>query len=133
MAMIAGTGAVWASLRRASAGAGRMVAVAGARARTQRAGWAGLLLGLLLGLSACGQPASQAALQKMKVGLSSWVGHDPLLLARDRGLTDARPIKRVELQSSAETMRHLRNGVLDAAALIDVAPLQRVLSERSAP
>ncbi|WP_291067025.1 hypothetical protein [Hydrogenophaga sp.] len=44
------------------------------------------VLGLVLGLSACGQPTPQAAL---KVGLSNWVGHDPLVLAREQGFTDA--------------------------------------------
>lgn len=53
----------------------------------------------------------------LKLGLNPWVGYDPLVLARDRGLLDDRLVKVVELSSSSETLRHFRNGLLDAAAL----------------
>lgn len=68
---------------------------------------------LALGLSAC-SPATETPLV---VGLNTWVGYDPLVLARDRGLADASQVKIVELISSAEALRHLRNGALDAACL----------------
>lgn len=71
------------------------------------------LLFMLVWLAGC-QPAPQAPL---KVGMNAWVGYDPLALARDKGLLDARQVKVVELSSSAETLRHFRNGLLDAAAL----------------
>lgn len=49
--------------------------------------------------------------------MNPWVGYDPLVLARDRGLTDPRQLGVVELPSASETLRHLRNGLLDAATL----------------
>ncbi|OOG87353.1 hypothetical protein B0E41_03930 [Hydrogenophaga sp. A37] len=71
------------------------------------------LLLMLVWLAGC-QPAPQAPL---KVGMNAWVGYDPLALARDKGLLDARQVKVIELPSSAETLRNFRNGLLDAAAL----------------
>lgn len=53
----------------------------------------------------------------LTVGMNPWVGYDPLVLARDRGLTDPRQLRVVELASASETLRHLRNGLLDAATL----------------
>lgn len=67
----------------------------------------------LLALAAC----SEAPAPPLTVGMNPWVGYDPLVLARDRGLTDARQLRVVELASASETQRHLRNGLLDAAAL----------------
>ena len=79
----------------------------------QRA-WAGaLLLVASLLLTAC-QPAPVAPL---KVGMNSWIGYDPLVLARDRELIDRSQVKVVELSSSSETLRSFRNGLIDAAAL----------------
>lgn len=71
------------------------------------------LAGLVLVLSSCSEPPQPP----LVVGLNTWVGYDPLVLARDRGLADARRVKVVELISSAEALRHLRNGLLDAAGL----------------
>lgn len=68
---------------------------------------------LWLGLAGCGEPLQPP----LTVGINTWVGYDPLVLARDRGLTDPQAVKVVELISSAEAVRHLRNGLLDAAAL----------------
>ena len=79
-------------------------------------GWIRATVGaacLLLGLAACGEPPRPP----LTVGINTWVGYDPLVLARDRGMTDRQTIKVVELISSAEAVRHLRNGLLDAAAL----------------
>lgn len=67
----------------------------------------------LLVLAACSEPVTPP----LTVGMNPWVGFDPLVLARDRGLTDARQLRVVELASSSETLRHLRNGLLDAAML----------------
>lgn len=67
----------------------------------------------LAALAAC-QPLPQAPL---KLGMNPWVGYDPMVLARDRGLMDAAQVKVVELASGSETMRYLRNGLLDGAAL----------------
>lgn len=66
-----------------------------------------------LALSACGEPATPP----LTVGMNPWVGYDPLVLARDRGLADARQLRVVELASASETLRHMRNGLLDAATL----------------
>ncbi|MGE0426420.1 MAG: ABC transporter substrate-binding protein [Hydrogenophaga sp.] len=68
---------------------------------------------LSIGLSGCGEPPRPP----LTVGINTWVGYDPLVLARDRGMTDRQIVKVVELISSAEALRHLRNGLLDAAAL----------------
>ena len=65
------------------------------------------------GIVACSEPARPP----LVVGINTWVGYDPLVLGRDRGLADARQVKVVELISSAEALRHLRNGLLDAAGL----------------
>ena len=67
----------------------------------------------LLAVAACGE----APAPPLTVGMNPWVGYDPLVLARDRGLTDARQVRVVELASASETLRHLRNGLLDAATL----------------
>jgi len=82
-------------------------------------GTVGRLLGvwlgafLLLGLVAC-TPAPRPPLT---VGLNPWVGYDPLVLARERGLADTTRVKIVELPSHAENFRHFRNGLLDAMAI----------------
>lgn len=80
--------------------------------RSRLVRWLGAL-GLALGAVACSEPLAPP----LTVGINTWVGYDPLVLARDRGLTDAQQVKVVELISSAEALRHLRNGLLDAAGL----------------
>jgi len=82
----------------------------------QTAASAGLAIGVLtawLGLTACSEPPVPA----LTVGMNTWVGYDPLVLARDQQLIDTQQVKVVELSSSSETLRHFRNGLLDAAAL----------------
>lgn len=69
--------------------------------------WLGVLL------SACENPP----VAPLKIGMNPWVGYDPLVLARDTGLLDARRVKVVELPSGSEVLRQFRNGVLEAAAL----------------
>ena len=64
-------------------------------------------------LAGCGD----APKPPLAVGMNAWVGYDPLVLARDRQLIDARRVKVVELASGAEVQRSLRNGLLDAAAV----------------
>ncbi len=68
---------------------------------------------LAFGLVAC----NEVPQPPIAVGLNTWVGYDPLVLARDRGWSDERQVKVVELISTAETVRHLRNGLLDAAGM----------------
>ncbi|WP_304914616.1 ABC transporter substrate-binding protein [Hydrogenophaga sp.] len=73
----------------------------------------GMVLGLGLLMAACESPLPPP----LVVGMNSWVGYDPLVLARDRNLIDTTQIKVVELTSSTEAMRGFRNGLIDAAAL----------------
>lgn len=79
----------------------------------RQTGLAGLGLAGWPFLGGC-QPVPPAPL---KLGLNAWVGYDPLILARERGLIDTRAVKVIELPSSSETLRHFRNRLLDAAAL----------------
>ncbi|MCU0764159.1 MAG: ABC transporter substrate-binding protein [Hydrogenophaga sp.] len=79
--------------------------------RRALAGVAALAASLLL--AGC-QPAPVAPL---KVGMNSWIGYDPLVLARDGDWIDRSQVKVVELSSSSETLRSFRNGLIDAAAL----------------
>lgn len=71
---------------------------------------AGLALALLAG---CGE----APQLPLRVGLNPWVGYDPLVLARERGLFDPSDLRVVELETSSESARQLRNGLIEAAGL----------------
>jgi len=73
----------------------------------------GVAMAATLWLAGCGDPVHPP----LSVGMNAWVGYDPLVLARDRQQIDSRQIKVVELATASETQRHLRNGLLDAAAL----------------
>lgn len=53
----------------------------------------------------------------LRVGINPWVGYDPLVLAREQALVNAKQLQIIELQSNTESIRALRNGLLDAAAL----------------
>ncbi len=81
-----------------------------ARAAVGRLLCVGALAGLL---AACSEPPQPP----LVVGINTWVGYDPLVLARDRGVADEKQVKVVELISSAEALSHLRNGLLDAAGM----------------
>lgn len=72
-----------------------------------------VLLAFTLHLGACESPPPPP----LVLGMNSWVGYDPLVLARDRDMIDTTQIKVVELSSSSEAMRGFRNGLIDAAAL----------------
>lgn len=79
---------------------------------TRPAAWfCGALLALFL--SACGVPPEPP----VRVSVNPWVGYDPLVLARERGLLDSERVKVVELMSNSESQRALRNGLTEAAAL----------------
>lgn len=101
---------------RAGQGAGPAERLAEPRTRRHwlHAGGLCLLGGAVAPLLAACQPVPAAPL---KLGLNAWVGYDPLVLARERGLIDAQAVKVIELSSSSETLRHFRNRLLDAAAL----------------
>jgi NitT/TauT family transport system substrate-binding protein len=91
---------------RAASGAGRLWG------RLTPLAWV-LAACLSLSVTAC----TERIVEPLAFGMHAWVGHDPLALARDRGWIDAGQVKVVELASSSETRRHLRNGLLNAAAL----------------
>lgn len=75
----------------------------------------GAALGALLTvvLAACDAPPAPP----LRVAVNPWVGYDPLVLARERGLADPAEVQVVELMSATESHRALRNGLVDAAAL----------------
>lgn len=74
--------------------------------------WLALLLGLLV-LTGCTEPPPSI----LRVGVSPWLGYEPLVLARDTGLLDPEWVQVIELGSSTECARALGNGTLGAAAL----------------
>jgi len=81
-----------------------------------------LLLILSFWLAACDfKPESRV----LKVGTNQWMGYEPLFLAREKGQFDPSRVKLVELQSSTDTLRLLRAGMIDAGMLT----LDEVLSE----
>ena len=65
-------------------------------------------------LTACSR---ELAAPPIRIGMNTWIGYDPLVLARDRHLLDADQIRVIELASTSETMRYFRKGLLDVAAL----------------
>jgi len=75
--------------------------------------WGGLGLLVLAALGACAPPPPPP----LVLGLGPWVGYDPFIVAREERLVDASRVKIVELSTTAESVRHLRNGLLDAAAI----------------
>lgn len=68
---------------------------------------------LLVCIAGCGKPV----IFPLALGINPWIGNDPFVLARERGLIDAGRVKIVELGSNAQVVRNLANGQLDAAVL----------------
>lgn len=64
-------------------------------------------------LAGCGEPPQMP----LRVGVNPWLGYEPLVLARERKLLDPASVRVVELESTSESMRQLRNGRLHAAGL----------------
>lgn len=52
-----------------------------------------------------------------RVGSNTWLGYEPLYLARDLGHYKQAPIRFIEMPNSSEVLQAFRNGVLEAAAL----------------
>lgn len=71
------------------------------------------LAGLSLLLASCG-PRYQAPLT---VGSNTWIGYEPLYLARDLGYYEGHNLRLVELGSTSQALDALRVGKLDLAAL----------------
>ncbi|WP_018411377.1 ABC transporter substrate-binding protein [Methyloversatilis thermotolerans] len=68
---------------------------------------------LLIGAGGCEAPPRAP----LTVGLNPWIGYDPLVFAREMELVDRDVLKVVELESTADSARQLRNGLIDAAGL----------------
>ncbi len=66
----------------------------------------------LLLLSSCSSPPPL-----FRVATNTWVGYEPLYLARDLGHYDHAPIRFIEMPNTSEVLQAFRNGVLEAAAL----------------
>ena len=49
--------------------------------------------------------------------MNAWVGYDTLVLARELDLIDPQLLRVIELASGSDTLRNLRNGLLDAGAV----------------
>ncbi|MDQ5896450.1 MAG: hypothetical protein RLZZ592_2066 [Pseudomonadota bacterium] len=53
----------------------------------------------------------------LRIGINAWVGYDPLVLARDQGRIEADRLRIIDMFSNTDSLRALRNGLLDGAAL----------------
>lgn len=74
-----------------------------------------LIIALLFALmSGCGQNPDSVPL---RVGVNSWVGCDPLIVAKESGDLEKQGWRLVESASSVDSARGLRNGTLDATVL----------------
>ncbi len=71
------------------------------------------LVGLTALLAGCG-PRYQAPLT---IGSNSWIGYEPLYLARELGYYDGHNLRLVELGSTSQALDALRVGKLDMAGL----------------
>ena len=79
--------------------------------------WRNAALTLLIVLSALLAACDAPPEPPLRVGLNPWIGYDPLVLARERGLFARSDLGVVELETSGESIRQLRNGLIDAAGL----------------
>ena len=68
----------------------------------------------LLTLLASCSPAHE---KPLRIGTNTWIGYEPLYLARSLDLYQDKQIKLVELTSASDVIHALRNGMLDGAAL----------------
>lgn len=73
--------------------------------------WALLAVALLL--HACAEPPQQP----LRLAINPWIGYDPLVLARERGWVDPADLRVIELETSGDSVHHLRNGLIDAVGL----------------
>ncbi len=68
---------------------------------------------LLAVLAGCAQPAGTP----FQIATNVWVGYEPLYLARSLGKLDPREFRLVEMANSTDSLRALRTGMVEAAAL----------------
>ena len=74
-----------------------------------------LIISLLIAVGiGCGQNSDSIPL---RVGVNSWVGYDPFVVAKESGNLERQGWHLVESASDVDSARGLRNGTLDAAAL----------------
>ncbi|WP_165900310.1 ABC transporter substrate-binding protein [Marinobacterium mangrovicola] len=67
---------------------------------------------IMLALSGCAEDS-----KPLRLGAVLWPGYEPLFLARSQGDLEEERVGLVELLSTGEVMRGVRNGALDVAAL----------------
>ena len=72
-----------------------------------------LAAALLAALAGCGQPAGTP----FQIATNVWIGYEPLYLARSLGKLDPREFRLVEMSNSTDSIRALRTGMVQAAAL----------------
>lgn len=77
----------------------------------------GAVIALLIAVTGLLAACDSAPEQPLRVGLNPWIGYDPLVLARERRLFPPADLGVVELETSGESVRQLRNGLIDAAGL----------------
>lgn len=74
-----------------------------------------LLLAMLVAIGfGCGQKSENIPL---RLGINSWVGYDPFVIAKEYGDLERLGWRLVESTSNVDSARGLRNGTLDAAAM----------------
>lgn len=72
-----------------------------------------LALIFCMSLAVCNEPPRMP----LRVGVNPWLGYEPLVLAREQKLRDPATVRVVELESTSESVRQLRNGRLHEVAL----------------
>ncbi len=72
-----------------------------------------LALAGLLVLAAC----TRVPEAPLRVGISPWLGYDPLVLAAASGRLDRRSVRMVEMESNEDVMQAVEAGVIEGAAL----------------
>lgn len=98
----------------------RSARAGGASIGRRLAGALALLLAFVL--AAC----TRLPPEPLRIGLSPWVGYDPVVLAAAGGGLDARRVRVVEMDSNEGVMQALEAGVIDGAAMtLDAAVVMR--------
>lgn len=70
-------------------------------------------LATIVFLSSCGSPIETP----LRIGSNTWLGYEPLYLARSLGYYENSQVNLIELTSASEVMSALSSGALDGAAL----------------
>lgn len=68
---------------------------------------------ILLSITGCTEQPDHP----LRIATKSWLGYEPLFLARDLGYLDEQQVHLVEFPSASEVIRALRNRAVDGAAL----------------